>query len=204
MGEGRKQLLKGSNTPPYNHEQAKDKDYRWVIMEGHDNDDDNDNNNYGGSSASNSLEDSVVSLGSISSSDMVDDASSTSNSCSSSSHSSVSGPLYELSELMAQLPIKRSGLSKYFEGKSQSFTSLSSVMRIEDLAKKETPCRRKIKACKSYGGGLDNHKQYTLPKATISKKASRGSLSSSSFSGRRGSFLGISRPPPIPAQKINF
>ncbi|KAG6733577.1 hypothetical protein I3842_01G231600 [Carya illinoinensis] len=208
MDEGRKQLLKGPNTPPYNHEQAKGKDYQWVIMEGHDNDDDdnniNINNNYGGSSASNSLEDSSASLGSISSSDMVDDASSTSNSCSSSSHSSVSGPLYELSELIAQLPIKR-GLSKYFEGKSQSFTSLSSVMRIEDLAKKETPCRRKMKACKSYGGGLDNHKQYTLPKATISKKASRGSLSSSSFPSRRsGSFLGISRPPLIPAQKMNF
>lgn len=104
MDEGRKQLLKGPNTPPYNHVQAKDKEYRWVIMEGrHDKDDDNIN---GRSSASNSHEDSTASLGSTSSSDMVDDASSTSISCSSSSHSSVSGPLYELSELMAQLPIK--------------------------------------------------------------------------------------------------
>lgn len=76
-------------------------------------------------------------------------------------------------------------------------------MSIEDLAKKERPYRRKMKTCKSYGGGLDAHKPYTLPKATISKKAARGSLSSLSFPSRRGSFLGISRPPPIPLQK-NF
>jgi hypothetical protein len=74
-------------------------------------------------------------------------------------------------------------------------------MSIEDLAKKETTYRRKMKSCKSYGGGLDTHKQYTLPKATIYKKANRGSLSSLSFATRRGSFLGISRPPPIPVQK---
>lgn len=87
MGEGGKQMLRGPTTPY--KERAKDND-DWVIMEGYD-----DNNN-GGSSES-SLEDSRASCGSMSSSDMVDDASS-------SSHSS--GPLYELSELMAQLPIK--------------------------------------------------------------------------------------------------
>ncbi|KAL5576903.1 hypothetical protein UlMin_018602 [Ulmus minor] len=124
-----------------------------------------------------------------SSSDMVDDA------------SSSSSPLFELSELMAQLPIKR-GLSRYFEGKSQSFTSLSKVRSIEELAKKETPCRRKMKACKSYGGGLDTHKSYTLPKPIISKKASRGYLSSLSFPNRRsGSFLGTHKLPPLHVQK---
>lgn len=87
MGEGGKQMLRGPTTPY--KERAKDND-DWVIMEGYD-----DNNN-GGSSES-SREDSRASCGSMSSSDMVDDASS-------SSHSS--GPLYELSELMAQLPIK--------------------------------------------------------------------------------------------------
>lgn len=98
----------------------------------------------------------------------------------------------------------RRGLSKYFQGKSQSFTSLSKVRSIEDLAKKENPYnnRRKMKACKSYAGGLDSHKLYTLPKATISKKASRsGSLS---FTSRRsGSFLGTNRIPPLPAQKTS-
>lgn len=34
------------------------------------------------------------------------------------------GPLYELSPLLAHLPV-RTGLSKYYKGKSQSFTSLS-------------------------------------------------------------------------------
>jgi hypothetical protein len=69
------------------------------------------------------------------------------------------------------------------------------VLSIEELAKKETPYRRKRKACKSYGGGLDAHKPYTLPKATISKKASRGFLSSLYFPSRKGSLLGISKPP---------
>ncbi|XWS12009.1 hypothetical protein CRYUN_Cryun37aG0053400 [Craigia yunnanensis] len=132
-----------------------------------------------------------------SSSDLVDDASSST----SNSSTNCNGPLYELSELMAQLPIKR-GLSKYFQGKSQSFTSLSSVKSIEELAKKENPYRKKMKLCKSYGGGLDTHKFYTLPRATISKKVSRNSLASLSFPGRRSSFLN-GRPPLIPAQK-NF
>ncbi|KAL6226586.1 PREDICTED: uncharacterized protein LOC101299700 [Fragaria vesca subsp. vesca] len=108
------------------------------------------------------------------SSDLVEDASS-------SSSSSFNGPLYELSELMMHLPIRR-GLSKYYQGKSQSFTSLAGVKSLEDLAKKvAAPYRRKMKPCKSYGGGLDNgQKSYsTSPKAIISKKAiSRGSISS--------------------------
>ncbi|KAL6224094.1 hypothetical protein ACLB2K_002950 [Fragaria x ananassa] len=107
-----------------------------------------------------------------SSSDLVEDASS-------SSSSSSNGPLYELSELMMHLPIRR-GLSKYYQGKSQSFTSLGGVKSLEDLAKKvAAPYRRKMKPCKSYGGGLDNgQKSYsTSPKAIISKKAiSRGSF----------------------------
>ncbi|XVE52011.1 hypothetical protein DITRI_Ditri02bG0086200 [Diplodiscus trichospermus] len=130
------------------------------------------------------------------SSDLLDDASS-----SPSNSSSTNGPLYELSELMAQLPIKR-GLSKYFQGKSQSFTSLSSVKSIEELAKKETPYRKKMKGCKSYGGGLDAQRLYTLRRATISKKVWRNSMSSSSFPGRRSSFLS-GRPPLFPVQK-NF
>lgn len=47
------------------------------------------------------------------------------------------GPLYELSPLMAHLPV-RTGLSKYYKGKSQSFTSLSDVKCLQDLAKKTT------------------------------------------------------------------
>ncbi|XP_022715052.1 uncharacterized protein LOC111274574 isoform X1 [Durio zibethinus] len=169
-------------------------DHRWMNME--DDDINNIDDDVTATSESSLGEYSRSSQGSISSSsDLVDDASSST----SNSSTNCNGPLYELSELMAQLPIKR-GLSKYFQGKSQSFTSLSSVKSIEELAKKETPYRKKMKACKSYGGGLDTHKLYTLPRATISKKVSRNSMSSLSFPGRRSSFLG-GRPPLIPVQK---
>ena len=47
------------------------------------------------------------------------------------------GPLYELAPLLAHLPV-RTGLSKYYKGKSQSFTSLSDVKCLQDLAKKTT------------------------------------------------------------------
>ncbi|XP_022754952.1 uncharacterized protein LOC111303157 [Durio zibethinus] len=78
----------------------------------------------------------------------------------------------------------RRGLSKHYQGKSQSFTSLASVRSIEDLPKKVIPMynRAKMKSCKSYGWGLDGHnkKKPYSPKATISKKAgSRGWLLSS-------------------------
>ncbi|GLU22310.1 hypothetical protein SLE2022_383980 [Rubroshorea leprosula] len=171
----------------HHHQKQDDHHHQgWMIMED-------------GDSSSSSLGDSRSSNGSSSSlSDILDDASS-SGSCSSTN--SNAGPLYELSELMVQLPIKR-GLSKYYQGKSQSFTSFSRVKSIEDLAKKETPIRKKMKACKSYGFGLNSHKLYTQPRATISKKVSRGSSSLSLQRRRSGSFLS-SRPPPIPVQK-NF
>lgn len=96
----------------------------------------------------------------------------------------------------------RRGLSKFYEGKSQSFTSLSRVTSLEDLAKKESPYRRKMKSCKSYGAGLDSYKSYTLPKATILKKASRSSSFSASFTNGKASFISRSRPPLIPVQEM--
>ncbi|GMI89452.1 OXIDATIVE STRESS 3 [Hibiscus trionum] len=117
----------------------------------------------------------------MSSSDIVEDAESRT-----SPSSSSDGPLYELSEIMAQLPIKR-GLSKHYDGKSRSFTSLASVKSIEDLPKKAMPfCgRAMVKPCKSYAWGLDGHHNNNKafsPKATISKKgSSRVSCMSSSL-----------------------
>ncbi|GJX32382.1 mitogen-activated protein kinase kinase 1, partial [Tanacetum coccineum] len=81
-----------------------------------------------------SSDDSCDSLESLFSSEMVDDAT-----------SSHDGPLYELSELMAQLPIKR-GLSKYYQGKSESFGSLANLNNIEGLAKKSHKSRRLTKS----------------------------------------------------------
>ncbi|KAK8366788.1 hypothetical protein V6Z11_A02G140600 [Gossypium hirsutum] len=130
--------------------------------------------------------------------DLVDDASSSSTSILSTN---CKGPLYELSQLMAQLPIKR-GLSKYFEGKSQSFTCLTSVKNIQDFAKKETRYKKKMKACKRYGGGLmgDTHKLYTLPKPTISKKVSRNSMPALCLAAKTS----CSRPPLSHLQRNNF
>ncbi|WMV29948.1 hypothetical protein MTR67_023333 [Solanum verrucosum] len=63
--------------------------------------------------------------------------------------SSSFGPLYELSQLMAQLPIKR-GLSKYYEGKSRSFGRLGSVMSLQDVAKEGK--RMKSMTSKNFSG----------------------------------------------------
>jgi len=90
----------------------------------------------------------------------------------------------------------------FYEGKAQSFSSLASVESVEDLVKKERPCyRKKMKSCKSFGGGLDNPRISFTPKATISKKASRGTLVS--VLTKRRSFLGASRTSSFAVQK-NF
>ncbi|KAL4367879.1 hypothetical protein GQ457_05G025200 [Hibiscus cannabinus] len=123
------------------------------------------------SACASSMEDS-------STSDMVDDASSSSSTCTNSN-----GPLYELSQLMAQLPIKRR-LSKYFQGKSQSFTCMSGVRSIQQFAKKEGHYERKMKA-------------YTLPRRTISKKVSRNSTPAALC-------FASCKPPLFPVQTENF
>ncbi|XP_020593773.1 uncharacterized protein LOC110033932 [Phalaenopsis equestris] len=101
-------------------------------------------------------------------------------------------PLFQMSNLIAQLPLKR-GLSKHFQGKSQSFSSLCSVRNLEDLAKPERPYKKKLKSSKSYGGGLDCHKALSFTRSAIIKKPSRGSFSS--LGQKKQSFLSNSRPP---------
>ncbi|XP_047077742.1 protein OXIDATIVE STRESS 3 LIKE 2-like [Lolium rigidum] len=107
-----------------------------------------------------------------SSSDLADDASSTSSS------SSSADDLFEMSALMTHLPIKR-GLSRFFDGKSQSFASLAAVGSLEDLAK---PARKRIKPSRSCGGGLHARRDRVLsprrhcPKAAR-KAAARAALS---------------------------
>ena len=75
-------------------------DHHWMNME---DDDINIDDDVTTTSESSLGEYSRTSQGSTSSSDLVDDASS---STSNSSSTNCNGPLYELSELMAQLPIK--------------------------------------------------------------------------------------------------
>uniref|UniRef100_A0A0D3F8Z8 Uncharacterized protein n=1 Tax=Oryza barthii TaxID=65489 RepID=A0A0D3F8Z8_9ORYZ len=92
-----------------------------------------------------------------------------------SSSSSSAERRFEMSDLMTQLPFKR-GLSRFFDGKSQSFASLAAVASLEDLAK---PPRKRLKPSQSCGGGLDAHRGRVLsprrhcPKAVVAgaKKA---------------------------------
>ncbi|KAF3333385.1 hypothetical protein FCM35_KLT01076 [Carex littledalei] len=93
---------------------------------------------------------------------IADDACSSSPSSLESQMETKNGPLYGLSSLIAQLPMRR-GLSKFYTGKSQSFTSLSDAGSIDDLAKKETPYSRRMKMNKSYPGGLDKKQRPICP-----------------------------------------
>ncbi|KAI4376572.1 hypothetical protein MLD38_014319 [Melastoma candidum] len=117
-----------------------------------------------------SVEDS--NLGSSFSSVLTEDASS------SSASSSFSGPLFEFSDLMANLPIKR-GLSRYYDGKSQSFTCLGRATSLEDLIKKDyrSPHKKRMKSCQSYAAdiGSDRHlaRRSFRPKATLMRKVFR-------------------------------
>lgn len=129
--------------------------------------------------------------------------------------------LSDMSSLLQQLPFKR-GLSKHFQGKSQSFTCLSNVRCLEDLAKPENPCNKKLKSCKSYVGfgfsaetqnRSSSNDQKLLPSSRqISKKTSRGSCSSLVNYAKRsnncigGSLLGHrdrDRPPIHPLRSTN-
>ncbi|KAL3527378.1 hypothetical protein ACH5RR_012034 [Cinchona calisaya] len=123
-----------------------------------------------------------------------------SNSSSDQIASGDSGPLQDLSCLLQELPFKR-GLSKHYNGKSQSFTSLANVRCLEDLAKPENPYNKKLKSCKSYGGlfheshGASSSNQFGGGRRLMSKKTSRGSCSSLCVK-RNSSFIG--NRPPIP------
>ncbi|MCL7022403.1 hypothetical protein MKW94_021461 [Papaver nudicaule] len=140
-------------TGPYSPSGSAHNNMQWVAM---DNDDIFD-------SRISSFE-SLVASTSSSSLDLREEKNSPLSSSSSSS-SSLNGPLFELSDLMEHLPIKR-GLSKHFDGKSQSFTSLSNVKCLEDLAKGGVHfTKKKLFKNNKYGGCLDIQK-------TISKKSS--------------------------------
>ncbi|KAJ6803123.1 uncharacterized protein M6B38_138190 [Iris pallida] len=117
------------------------------------------------------------------------------------------------SSLLSHLPLRR-GLSKYYQGKSESFSSFSDVGCVGDLAKKETPYKRKMmKTCRSYAGGLDEHNYgpssggtphksiTTIPnKATTN---SRGNGACASLIARTSSLFssGHGKPPPVPIQR---
>jgi hypothetical protein len=121
-----------------------------------------------------------------SSSDLDDDATSPS--------SGRSDSRFEMASLMTQLPFKR-GLSKFFDGKSQSFSSLAAVGSLQDLAK---PPRKRPKPSGSCGGGLDAHRGRLLSprRHCPSKKAvaRTGALAGLSAATRRPPLAVPARP----------
>ncbi|CAJ2640619.1 unnamed protein product [Trifolium pratense] len=137
-------------------------------------------------------------------SDSNEEVTSPTSSSSSTHQLEEADPLNNMSSLFQQLPIKR-GLSKFYQGKSQSFTSLTNVKSLEDLVKPESPYNKKLKSCKSYGGFYEN--QDSISNSAMSKfgskkgvhsASSRGSCSS--LNARKGSnsnFMGT-RPPVHP------
>ncbi|XP_024396276.1 uncharacterized protein [Physcomitrium patens] len=99
--------------------------------------------------------------------------------------SAYRGPLQSsLAALDESLPIKRPGLSKFFGGKSRSFSSLADVSSAKDLAKPNNPYayikRRKM----GFNCPVDRHRSYPPPTrssvSSIGKKlpsnSSRNSL----------------------------
>ncbi|XP_044506894.1 uncharacterized protein LOC123226442 isoform X1 [Mangifera indica] len=65
-------------------------------------------------------------------------------------------PLQDMSSLLQQLPCSNRGLSKHYQGKSQSFTCLKEVTCLEDLAKPENPYNKKLKSSRSYAAICNN------------------------------------------------
>uniref|UniRef100_A0A0D9V5F8 Oxidative stress 3 n=1 Tax=Leersia perrieri TaxID=77586 RepID=A0A0D9V5F8_9ORYZ len=114
-----------------------------------------------------------------------------------------SDSLYDLSSMMAQLPAKK-GLSKYYDGKSQSFACMSEVRCLEDLRKKENPYK-KIKSSKSYVA-LDGSQQAChIPDANSQSIAKKSSASScANLMARNNAKSMLYRAPPIPVNKSGY
>ncbi|CAL0301395.1 unnamed protein product [Lupinus luteus] len=123
---------------------------------------------------------------------------SSSSSSSSSPGDFVVDPLSDMSSLIQKLPIKR-GLSKFYQGKSQSFTSLASVGSLEDLSKPENPYKKKLKSCKSSREDLAELfcTRNAIPR-TCSKKGLHSRGSCTSLNARRVGDNFMGNRPPIP------
>ncbi|CAL0334792.1 unnamed protein product [Lupinus luteus] len=148
---------------------------------------------------------SGVSSGSSLESDSFEEVTSFPSFSSSSSHDEVDvDPLSDMSSLLEHLPIKR-GLSNFYQGKSQSFTSLASVGSLEDLIKPENPYNKRLKSCRSYGVALSECQSEKYNPSSMSRPSSKKMLHSkgscTSLSARRGSDNFMGTRPPIPTTR---
>ncbi|XP_002982572.2 uncharacterized protein LOC9661322 [Selaginella moellendorffii] len=86
--------------------------------------------------------------------------------------SAFKGPLDQMDSLMTTLPVRR-GLSKFYVGKSRSFTSLADVksMCMKDLGKPENPYSKRRKL-PSHREGMESKPRFPPPRIStgISKK----------------------------------
>jgi len=113
------------------------------------------------------------------SSSSIEDGEDQDSSCSSDAEAESSGPLDQMTCLESSLPIRKPGLSKFFGGKSRSFSSLADVKSISDLAKPDNPYGRRRKM--GFNCHLNRHQSYPpLSRSSvtgISKKSVNGSRS---------------------------
>ncbi|KAM3332230.1 hypothetical protein ACQJBY_027814 [Aegilops geniculata] len=112
-----------------------------------------------------------------------------------------SDSVYDLSSMKAELSAKKGGLSKYYDGKSQSFACMSEVRCLEDLPKKSP--YKKIKSCRSNIDLDGNQKTCPLPAPNNNGIAKQSSASSCAnlMMARTGSANMLYRPPAIPVNK---
>ncbi|GLJ43969.1 hypothetical protein SUGI_0916650 [Cryptomeria japonica] len=123
-----------------------------------------------------SMDDKASTLFSLTDS-MAMDSTSTSSCSSNDLPDAHAGPLYHMGSLIAGLPCRR-GLSNFYGGKSQSFSSLEDVKCVEHLAKPENSYyrRKKLKGC--HECGLKHSKSYEpriSSASMISKRPQKGS-----------------------------
>ncbi|KAF7037606.1 hypothetical protein CFC21_047943 [Triticum aestivum] len=108
--------------------------------------------------------------------------------------------VYDLSSMKAELSVKKGGLSKYYDGKSQSFACMSEVRCLEDLPKKSP--YKKIKSCRSNIDLDGNQKACPVPGSHNSKGMAKPSGSScANLMARNNSANMLYRPPAIPVNK---
>jgi len=88
----------------------------------------------------------------------------------------------------------RRGLSKYYQGKAESFTSLEKVRSLEDLVKPENPYNKKFKSCRSNNGGVMGESE----KAKCSTSSSTNGVISKQSSKRGSEKLMVRIPPMVP------
>lgn len=95
-------------------------------------------------------------------SDSSDGSSDCEDSAESEVQSSFKGPIDRFGDLEEMLPIRR-GMSKFYNGKSKSFTSLAdiaSASSVKDFAKPETRYTRKRKILLAHSTFLDKNRKY--------------------------------------------